>query len=180
MKTSPLLLVMAAGLIAGCSQSVEQASKEFNALPPAVQQTVHARVPSGEVADVTQRSRDGRKVYEISFRDAQKHPPLIVAQDGSVVKYEQGTVGGGLAEQGLSRGSSIQADISALPVAVQRAILENAPKADLSEVRRTEQDGRVIYEIEYAGKGRNPRIEVTEDGSVLQSSRGSTSARRDQ
>ncbi len=153
----------------GCTKSsVEQASNEFNALPPAVQHTVRTRVPDAEIADVSKHTRDGTVAYEIKFRDSKRHPAMEVAENGNLLKFEAGTAMGiPPVEEGTIKGSGQQSPYSALPVGVQKAIQTYAPRADVSNVRRTEKNGQVVYEIEYAGKGSNPTVHVAPDGSVV-------------
>ena len=173
MKTYLITLTGAAAILVGCEQrGVEQASKEFNELPGAVQQTVRAQAPNAEIADVEQKSRDGVTVYEIQFRDKERHPAMQVAADGTLMRYEAGTAAvgkpGGL--EGAVKGSvatTVENQLSALPVSVQKVIQANAPKAEVVDIRRKEENGRVFYEIEYAGKERKPVLQVAADGHIL-------------
>jgi uncharacterized membrane protein YkoI len=169
MKILIIPVVATALIFAGCTKSsVESASKEFNNLPAAVQKTVHTSVPTGEVADVDRETRDGRFVYQIKFRDSDRHPPLWVAEDGTIVKYEAGrAMGGSPGEVGVTKGTAGQYELSALPVPVQKAIEENAPRADVADIHRNEQNGRVLYDIEYAGKKTKPSIQISEDGTIV-------------
>ncbi len=52
-------------------------------LPMAVQRTLQQAAPSAAVADV-QRQR--RTVYEITFQDPQRHPSLLIADDGTILR----------------------------------------------------------------------------------------------
>lgn len=168
-----ITLATAAAVLVGCEQrNVEQASKEFNQLPPAVQKTVRAQAPDAEIADVEQKTRDGVTVYEIQFRDRERYPAMAVAADGTLMRYEAGTAIKGRpgALEGALKGSAASAmdnQLSALPVAVQKAIQANAPRAEVVDIRRKEEDGRVFYEIEYAGKDRKPTLQVAADGHIL-------------
>jgi uncharacterized membrane protein YkoI len=173
MKKYLILLTTAAAFLVGCEQrNVERASKEFNQLPEAVQKTVRAQAPDAEIADVEQKTRDGITVYEIQFRDKQRHPSMAVAADGKLMRYEAGTAAMGRpdAPEGTLKGatgSSVQNELSALPMAVQKAIQANAPKAEVVDIRRKEENGRVVYEIEYAGKDRKPTLQVDATGHIL-------------
>src|SRR4051812_13274169 len=157
MKTTILSTITAVGLLAGCTpNSVEKASKEFNQLPPAVQATVRSKAPDAEVADVKKDTRNGVNVYVIQFRDKQRHPAMEVAEDGMLVKYEAGTAAMGkpAPTEGTVKGhvsSNVEKQYTALPVAVQKAIEGNAPRAEVIDIRRKEQNGTVYYEVEYAG-----------------------------
>jgi uncharacterized membrane protein YkoI len=166
-------LTTAAAFLVGCEQrNVEHASKEFNQLPSAVQKTVRAQAPDAEIADVEQKTRDGVTVYEIQFRDKERYPGMTVAADGMLVRYEAGTAAMGKpgALEGKAKGSvssSAQKEYTALPLPVQKLIEAKAPRAEVVDIRRKEENGRVFYEIEYAGKDRKPVLQVTADGHIL-------------
>ena len=66
MKSILLTSVLGIGLLAGCTpNSVENASKQFNELPPAVQATVRSKAPDAEVANIKKDTRNGVNVYVI-------------------------------------------------------------------------------------------------------------------
>ena len=171
MKARTVLCIGAAALVVGCNRtSVEQASQAFNQAPAPVQETVRSRAPNAEVAAVNKETRNGITVYRIEFRDGQRHPPMEIAGDGTIVKYEAGTAAmGGMGSPRVEeKGSGSKGtEFSALPVNVQQAIAQNAPKAAVSDVRRLEENGRVIYEVTYAGQGTSPVLRVAVDGTVI-------------
>lgn len=171
MKLYLITLGTAAAFLAGCEQrNVEQASQEFNQLPPAVQKTVRAQAPNAEIADVEQKSRDGITVYQIEFRDKDRHPAMEVAADGTMMRYEAGKTAlgapGALEGRAKGSGSSMEGQLTALPLSVQKAIQANAPRAEVVDINRKEENGRVFYEIQYAGKERKPTLHVGEDGHI--------------
>lgn len=171
MKSKAMICMSAAGLIIGCNRAtVEEASRAFNETPAPVQETVRNRAPNAEVARVDKQTRDGIAIYRIEFRDAQRHPPMEIAADGTVTKYQAGSVALGrlTAQPEEQKGSGTRGgDFSALPLKVQEAIAEHAPKAAVSDLRRFEENGRVMYEVQYAGQGTNPVLRVAVDGTVL-------------
>ena len=69
MKIYTFLLATVAASVIGCNQSVQTASDNFNALPPAVQKTVRAQSPNGEIASINKTTQDGREVYQVEFRE---------------------------------------------------------------------------------------------------------------
>jgi len=167
-----ITLTAAAAVLMGCEQrNVEKASKDFNQLPAAVQKTVRAQAPDAEIADVDQKTRDGVTVYKIQFRDKERHPAMEVAADGTLTRYEAGKPASGSpgAVEGKASGaaSSMQNQLSALPMSVQKVIQANAPRADVTDIRRKEENGRVFYEVEYAGKDHKPTLQVDEAGHIL-------------
>lgn len=171
MKAKIVICLGSAALILGCNRTtVEEVSQAFNQAPTAVQETVRARAPNGEVARVEKRTRDGIVIFRIEFRDAQRYPPMEIAADGTVTKYEAGSVAFGRLSpppQELKGSGARESEFSALPLKVQGAIVEHAPKAAVSDVRRFEENGRVMYEVRYAGQGTNPVLRVAVDGTVI-------------
>ena len=173
MKKYITVLIVASGLLVGCTESnVEKASQEFDQLPIAVQKAVRDRAPNAEIADVEKKSRDGLTIYEVQFRDKERYPAMAVAADGTLVRYEAGTAAMGRPDalEGTVKGSTQSrptTELSALPENVQKAIKANAPKAEVVDVRRKEENGRLFYEIEYAGKNWKPTLQVTPDGTIL-------------
>jgi len=172
MRTTVLTAILGIGLLASCTpSSVENASKEFNELPPAVQATVRSKAPEGEVMNIKKETRNGVNVYVVQFRDKQRNPPMEVAEDGMLVKYEAGTAAMGKPglPEGATKGrmsSAVENQYSALPLGVQKAIDANAPRAEVVDIRRKERNGTAYYEVEYAGRERKPVLEVGPDGHI--------------
>ena len=171
MKKRIVSCACAAFLVAGCNQtSVEQASREFNQLPDVVRQVVRSTAPDAEIAGVEKQTFQNRTIYRVKFRDPQRHPAMDVAADGMIVKYQAGTAA--LGRSGppveVQHGGGAKDDsLSALPMGVRMAIEEHAPKAQVADIHRIEQNGRVVYEVEYAGKEPRPVLHVAMDGTVL-------------
>src|SRR5436853_263013 len=77
---------------------------------------------------------------------------------------------------GCSRTSHVEKtsqEFNALPPAVQKAVRAQAPKAQASNatiknIRRHDENGRLIYEFEFEDQGKNPTMRVAEDGTVVQ------------
>src|SRR6266567_5447955 len=89
MKIYVTTLFAAAGLLVGCNQSIEKASTNFNELPPAVQKTVRAQSPNGEIAAVTKTTDNGMQVYEVKFKQPDgSTPKVLVAMDGKLVSSD--------------------------------------------------------------------------------------------
>jgi hypothetical protein len=58
-------------------------SSATNMLPYAVRHTLQRAAPNAPLADV-QRQR--RTVYEFTFKDSQRHPKIVIADDGTILK----------------------------------------------------------------------------------------------
>lgn len=154
-------------MLVGCNKSIENASQKFNELPPAVQKTVRAQYPNGEVADVNNKTENGMQVYEIEFREPGTNPKLIVAADGKLINSDLVKPAGAL-ERAVSSSGAVGTKLSALPEKAQTVIKAKAPDAEISDILRQEKDGRIVYEVVFKDKDRNPSIKVAEDGSLVQ------------
>ena len=168
MKSCAVIMAVAAALVAGCNQSVKTASEKFNELPPAVQKTVRAQAPNAEVTDVSQKTQDGREVYEVDFRgEGHNNPKVVVAEDGTLVSSDIAKPAGPI-ERMLTPTGATGTPLSALPEAAQKTIQAQAPGAPIASITRHESNGRVIYKVEFQEPGKNPTIEVAEDGTLVQ------------
>src|SRR2546428_519260 len=85
MKIYVVTLITAVGLLVGCNQSIEQASQKYNELPPAVQKTVRAQAPNGEIDKVSHKTENGIELDVIEFREPGTNPKIIVASAGKPI-----------------------------------------------------------------------------------------------
>ncbi len=54
-----------------------------------------------------------------------------------------------------------------LPAAVQTAIKQKAPNAEIADIDKERRSGRTVYEVSFKDEGKNPKIHIAEDGSFL-------------
>jgi uncharacterized membrane protein YkoI len=160
-------LATVAASVMGCNQSVQTASQKFNELPPAVQKTVRAQSPNGEIADVTKTTQGGRDVYEVEFREQGRNPKILVTPDGTLVSSEMAKPASAV-ERLLTPTGATGTPLSALPEAAQKTIQANAPSNEIASISRHNSNGRVIYEVAFKQEGKNPTIQVAEDGTLVQ------------
>ena len=158
----------AAGLLVGCNRSVESVSEKFNALPAEVQKTVRAQAPNAEIVSIDQKTQDGMQVYEIQFSENGKNPKMIVAADGRVISSELAEKPAGAIAKLLTPTGAVGTKLSALPEKVQATIQKHAPDAEIADINRQEENGRVIYQVEFKDQGKNPTLRVAEDGTLVQ------------
>ena len=167
MKKYIITLVAASGLLVGCNQNIKSASEDFNTLPPAVQKTVRAQAPNDEIASVSQKTENGAKVYEVELREEGRNPKLVVAADGTLISSDLPKPAGAV-QRLLTPTGAVGTPFSALPEAAQKAIQSHAPNAQIAGISRHEENGRVIYEVEFKDQGKNPTMKVAEDGTLVQ------------
>lgn len=161
----------AAALIAGCatneerragSDSAPDVGTRFSDLPAAVQQTVRTRVPNANIDDIDKETRTGRTIYEITFEEPGKNPKLHIAEDGTIVK-----IGDRVVEKAGASTDSIGTEFGELPAAVQRTIKQRAPGARIDDIDKETRTGRTVYEVTFEEPGKNPKLHIAEDGSIV-------------
>ena len=167
MKTYIIALSAASLLMIGCNQNVEKASREFNELPPAVQKTVRAHSPNGEISGVDKKEVNGQTVYEIKFANEGADRGITVAYDGRMIQSDTTKGAPGPLERVVTGRGAVGTELSALPKAVQDTVRQRAPNAVIADISRNEENGRVIYSVEFKDKGANPTMRVADDGQFI-------------
>jgi uncharacterized membrane protein YkoI len=164
-------LVASAGLVTGCNQSIESASQDYNSLPTAVQRAVRAQSPNGEITSISKTSENGIEAYKVEFRKEGGNSTMVVAFDGRVLSSDMPMKQDGVVQgvkKALTPTGAVGTKFSALPENVQKTILAHAPQADISDITRHEDNGRVIYEVSFKDSAKYPGIRVDGDGSLVQ------------
>src|SRR5438270_519230 len=133
-KISAMSLFAAVGLLAGCNQ-VQNASNDFNSLPPAVQKTARAQAPNAEITSVSKTTTNGMDAYKIEFRAEGRNPVIIVAANGTLLSSELAHQAG-MIERALTPTGATGTPLSALPEAAQKTIQAQAPNAQIAGISR--------------------------------------------
>ncbi len=168
MKKLAVSVLAAAAVLTGCNQNIEKASNDFNTLPPQVQKTVRAQAPNAEIASVSELSTNGMQAYKVEFRNENgRNPAVIVGANGTLLASDLAHQAGVL-DRVLTPTGAAGTPFSALPQAVQKTIQSQAPNAQVANISRHDENGRVIYEVEFKDQGKNPTMKVAEDGTVVQ------------
>lgn len=166
-----ITLLTAAGLAAGCNQSVEHASQDFNALPVAVQKAVRSQSPNGDIENISKTTENGMEAYKFQIRDSGKESTMVVANDGRVLSSDMPNTQNGIVsdvKKALTPTGAVGTQFSALPEKVQKTIQSHAPETAISDISRSEDNGRVIYTVSFQDSGKNPTIKVADDGTLVQ------------
>jgi uncharacterized membrane protein YkoI len=145
---------------------------QLNDTPPAVQKTIQREANGLEIADIDKERRSGRTIYEVEFKNPGRNIEIHVAEDGTIVKdnrKDASAIGAPGTEPqtriGGARGNNVT--LAQVPAAVQQAIRTNGDPAAIKEIERGERNGRTVYVVEFQKEGRNKKITVAEDGTVL-------------
>ena len=163
----------AAGLVAGCNQSVESNSQSFNALPTAVQKSVRSQSPNGEITSVSKTTENGMDAYKVQIHNPANNndSTMVVAMDGKVLSSDMPNDQNGIVagvKKALTPTGAVGTQFSALPESVQKTIQAHAPMSEISDIERHSDNGRTIYEVQFKDSGKNPSIQVADDGTLVQ------------
>lgn len=170
-KTYVAIAIAAAGLATGCNRSIEKASVDFNSLPTSVQKAVRSQAPDAEIASVSQTTENGVQAYKVEFRQEGKNSQMVVDNDGRILSSDFPTKPNGIVQdvqKALTPTGAVGTKFSALPEKVQATIREKAPNAQIADISRHEDNGRVYYEVSFEDQGKNPSIKVADDGTLIQ------------
>ncbi len=142
---------------------------KFGTLPPVVQNTIRAEAGTAEIDDILDEHGPGGTTYEVRFHNAAVFPPLLIAQDGSVLRQDHRVAVGAPGELGgvLSASPVSGVKLNELPAEVLNAILNTAPDAPIDFIDRQTWGNRIIYIISFEDPTHHPKIYVASDGTVL-------------
>jgi uncharacterized membrane protein YkoI len=148
----------------------------FSELPAAVQKTVKEQQAGRDIAKIEKEMRDGKTVYDVELKDKGANSHLYVASDGSMV-VDRNATSRGLGERvrgkvGLDRDRDASTmTLDQTPAAVQKTIREHCDVGTLKPIKRELRNGRTQYDVEFEKDGKNLRMTVGEDGTVLKDNR---------
>ena len=168
MKTYVIPLIAAASLLAGCNRSIQSVSEQFNALPPEVQKSARAQAPDAEISGVSKTTQNGADAYDITFDDHGTSHQMVVAPDGRVLSTDMPAKPAGTIQKLLTPTGAVGTQFSALPEKVQATIQSKSPNAEIANITKHDENGRVIYQVEFRDQGKNPTIQIAEDGTLVQ------------
>ncbi len=149
---------------------------DVSQLPAPVQQVLKS---SGKlpVKQVTIRNVGGQTIYDIEFEEKNRpNRRLRVGADGAIIRdWEQLQSSEELARAAAVASSGEFAvpvyipkvNFEELPAAVQQTVTKEAAGRQISDIKTDTVDGRKAYLVEFRERGRNPRLYVGLDGSLL-------------
>jgi uncharacterized membrane protein YkoI len=141
--------------------------------PAAVQETIRREANGRQIVDIDKELRTGAPVYEVHIKEPAGSFELHIAESGTVLsdsrRSEAMGTPGDQARAGTGRGSERAAGaltVRDLPVDVQNQIRIRVDPASVKHIQR-----QTVYEIEFEQDGRQTRLQVAEDGTVVKEAR---------
>lgn len=166
-----LKLILTALAFAVGPSAIAVEGVDLSLLPPAVKNRLDQTAGGAAVKEIRVRSEDGRNVYDIELERPQApNPKLRIASDGTLMRDSRDApesgVGAGYPEYyGTPVAVSLQ--VEDLPASAQQTIRKESKGREVVSIRSDAIDGRAGYIVEFRERGRNTRLYIAEDGTVL-------------
>ena len=152
---------------------------QLSETPQAVQDTVKRTVPNAVIADVDRKTKDGKAIYKVEIKQEGLNRHLEIAESGALLEDSEARGTGfrervrGVEErvrEKFSNDSSTMA-FEQLPAPVQKTIKANGEVGSLKPIKREVNNGVVQYDVEFEKDGKNTRLTIREDGTILKDNR---------
>ena len=152
LKTSPkpglaawiLLLVFASVC---CNAIQPMAARLLTRFPAAMQKTILAEIGNGELLDIHRSVEDGAVVFQIEMSRNGRTREFTVATNGELI--------------------DVQVFLDETPPRVQKAIVAAAGGGKVTDISKTLDAGKTVYDVELAKGGRTRNFTVSADGQLL-------------
>ena len=146
--------------------------EQLSAAPASVQAAVKRTVSNAEIEDVDREERDGRVVYDVEVKQEGLNRHLKIAADGTVLsdsnQRDSRSIGQRVRDTvGLGDRDASAMTLEQLPAAAQKTIRENCDVGTLKPIKREVRNGRTQYDVEFEKEGKNLRLTVGDDGTIL-------------
>jgi uncharacterized membrane protein YkoI len=162
-------LLMIGLLFAGALIGQEEVA--LSQLPAAVRHTLEQKAGGNPVKKITRQIINGEPTYLVEIdRPHALNPRFRIAETGELVPSSTAEDAARLALDPLAPATAIDSPaetLTELPEAVQQIVRNEAQGRETADIKRKTSQGRTIYEIEFRAPGRNPKIRVAADGTLL-------------
>ena len=170
MKAKSLLV---ASLLGGAALVFAAEKVDTSQLPPAVQKALEASAAGDPVKQITVRNVRGRTVYDIELeRKNAPNPRLRIAADGEMLRDTSRPLSTPetpfASDYGYGAAPVVPTlRLDELPAAAQETLKKEAAGREIAKITRDTVNGHSAYAAEFKEAGRNPRVYVAGDGTLL-------------
>ena len=151
MKTQLVITLVSAALLTILSQANAGEEVGKNQVPKAVLETFEKSYPNAKDVKFEKETFEGKKAYEVEYKDNGKEYEVMYSTDGVLVQKEE------------------ELDVKLLPETVTHAIKKEHPKAKIEEAEKLmKPDGTLTgYEVEIKAGKKKLELEVDATGKIL-------------
>ncbi len=149
---------------------------QLSEAPPAVQAAVKRAVSNAEIEDVDRETKNGRVVYDVEVKQEGLNRHLKIAENGTLIADSNARESRSIGERvregvGLGERDASTLTLDQVPASVQKTIRDNCDVGTLKPIKRETRNGRVQYDVEFEKEGKNLRMTVGDDGTLLKENR---------
>jgi uncharacterized membrane protein YkoI len=150
---------------------------QLSEAPAPVQATVKRVVSTAEVEDVDRETKNGQVVYDVEVKQEGLNRHLKIAENGTLLSdsnnRDSRSIGERVRERvGLNRDRDASTmTLEQVPAAVQKTIRDNCDVGSLKPIKQETRNGRVQYDVEYEKEGKNLRLTIADDGTIVKDNR---------
>lgn len=164
--------IIIASMLGAAGLALAAESVDVGQLPRAVRKTIDASAGGETVKQITIQNVDGRDVYIVEFeRRNAPNPTLRITADGQVLRSTSA-----LDPTKVSAYPDYAPDttpivptlsLADVPEPVQQTIKKAAAGREIAAINAETLEGRKAYAVQFREPGRNPRLSVAEDGTIM-------------
>ena len=169
-KLISLMTVVCLALCIGAVATKQALDQEKNVtideIPSVVKATILAEANGATIQEIEMETEDGKTIYEADVIIDGQEVEIVVAPDGTLI----GKKTEGDDDEGDDDEDEIEEEISLdqVPEAVKATMLKEADGAQIEDVVKETEDGKVVYEAEFEVDGQDIEIEVAPNGKLLE------------
>jgi len=179
MNTSRVTALILLGILLSGSQTLWARKLSLSQTPAPVQRTVQTELKNGPVQEVQSVDRNGRTIYEVTFKQADGKTKMIYLEsDGSYVQDQNTSAS--VATTAASTAPR-RMELNQLPEPVRRTIGTERGNGPVARIEQSSNNGQPMYAVFFQQSGgREKVIYLNPDGTYVQGgSSGNESATTD-
>ena len=144
----PTVALIFAVVLNGCGLFTKEVKLED--IPPAAQAAIESYTSGEGIEKITHEKEEGKDFYKVEYKKDSRKFELEVDKDGEVLEAEEIVT------------------MEDLPPAVQETVKTASAGAEIKELALLEtEEGKIFYEIEFEKDGKEHKVKIAEDGTVL-------------
>ena len=144
----PTVALIFAVVLNGCTLFSKEVKLED--VPPAAQAAIESYTSGEGIEKITHEKEEGKDFYKVEYKKDSRKFELEVDKDGEVLEAEEIVT------------------MENLPPAVQETVKTASAGAEIKELALLEtEEGKIFYEIEFEKDGKEHKVKIAEDGTVL-------------
>lgn len=164
-------LALCIGAVATQQLAEDEKGVSIEQVPAAVRAALLAQAQGGAIEEIEMETENGQAVYEAEMTIDGKEVEVKVAADGTVLGKEEddedeGDDADDVDDEEDDEGE-VQVSLAEVPETVQATLVKEAAGAEIKEIEKEDEDGRIVYSADVMLNGQEVELKVAPDGTLL-------------